>query len=121
MTIRPESAMMTGPGGLVFCVLWAIFWNCWLRRATSGLSQQKKSDVADMLLGDERRWQWLAANGTAAFFNSRAPRMILLSRLELDEHMEPCCYGDRVQRHTQDDPDTTLTLTGNSCSGNSCC
>ena len=52
--------------------------------------------AADMLLGDERRWQWLAANSTAAFFNSRAPRMILLSRLELDEYMEPCCADGNI-------------------------
>jgi hypothetical protein len=47
--------------------------------------------AADMLLGDERRWQRLTANGTAAFFSGDKPRALVLSRLELDDSVVPCC------------------------------
>jgi len=52
--------------------------------------------AADILLGDERRWQRLNANGTASFFDSRTPRMLLLSRLELDELIAPCCHSSVI-------------------------
>ncbi len=44
-------------------------------------------------MGDERRWQRLTANGTASFFDGSTPRMLLLSRLELDELVVPCCIS----------------------------
>ena len=47
--------------------------------------------AADMLLGDEGRWHGLTANGTAAFLDSGAPRMIVLSRMELDSSIVHCC------------------------------
>jgi hypothetical protein len=48
--------------------------------------------AADMLLGDERRWQSLTPNGTAAFFSGGDnPRVLVLSRLELDDSVLPCC------------------------------
>jgi hypothetical protein len=48
---------------------------------------------ADMLLGDERLWHNLPStpNGTAAFFQGSNPRMMSLSRLELDDAISPCC------------------------------
>jgi hypothetical protein len=47
--------------------------------------------AADMLLGDEQRWQRLTANGTAAFFKGEKPRFVVLSRLEPDSTVVPCC------------------------------
>ena len=47
--------------------------------------------AADMLLGDEQRWLGLSANGTAAFLHAGAPRMIVLSRMELSDSIEHCC------------------------------
>ena len=47
--------------------------------------------AADMLLGDEGRWHGLTANGTATFLDSGAPRMIVLSRMELDSSIVQCC------------------------------
>jgi hypothetical protein len=47
--------------------------------------------AADMLLGNEQRWHGLSANGTAAFLHGGlAPRMLVLSRMELDDS-ESCC------------------------------
>jgi hypothetical protein len=46
--------------------------------------------AADMLLGDERRWRSLTPNGTKSFFEGECPRMLVLSRLELDD-VNPCC------------------------------
>jgi hypothetical protein len=48
--------------------------------------------AADMLLGDEQRWQSLTPNGTASFFKSDSPRMLVLARLELDDSMRSCCF-----------------------------
>ena len=59
-----------------------------------------------MLLDDQRRWQWLAAKRTAAFFNSRAPRMILLSQFDLVEHIGNLAAMVTASR---DIPRTTLT------------
>lgn len=47
--------------------------------------------AADMLLGDEQRWESLTPAGTAAFFNGDKPRVLVLSRLELDDSVIPCC------------------------------
>jgi len=47
--------------------------------------------AADMLLGDEQRWHGLTANGTAAFFDNVVARMIVLSRMGLDNDIEQCC------------------------------
>jgi hypothetical protein len=46
--------------------------------------------AADMLLGHERRWHWLSQEGTAAFLNSSNPRMLVLSRMELNGG-DGCC------------------------------
>ena len=48
--------------------------------------------AADMLLGDEQRWHSLIPNGTASFFKSDSPRMLVLARLELDDSMRSCCF-----------------------------
>jgi len=52
--------------------------------------------AADILLVDERRWQWLNANGTASFFDGSTLRMLSLSRLELDELNAPCCHSSVI-------------------------
>jgi hypothetical protein len=46
--------------------------------------------AADVLLGDEMRWNWLYQHGTANFFESHHPRIFALSRLELDD-VDSCC------------------------------
>ena len=71
----------------------------WLRRYDTGfkLAGERLSGrivammAADMLLGDQRRWQSLTSNGTVAFFESESPRMLVLSRLELHDSIESCC------------------------------
>jgi hypothetical protein len=50
--------------------------------------------AADMLLGDEQRWHSLTPTGTASFFKSDSPRMLVLARLELDDSMRSCCFMD---------------------------
>jgi hypothetical protein len=52
--------------------------------------------AADMLLGDERKWHGLTLNGTKFFFESECPRMLVLSRLELDDSIGPCCSMDTL-------------------------
>ena len=49
--------------------------------------------AADVLLGDEIRWQWLTKHGTVAWLESSSPRMFVLSRTELDG-VESCCASD---------------------------
>jgi hypothetical protein len=52
--------------------------------------------AADMLLGDELKWHSLTLNGTKHFFESECPRMLVLSRLELDDSIGPCCSMETV-------------------------
>lgn len=47
--------------------------------------------AADMLLGDERRWQGLTPEGTVAFFEDDSPSMLVLSQLELHDSIDSCC------------------------------
>ncbi len=48
--------------------------------------------AAEILLGDEQRWQSLTPNSTASFFESDSPRMLVLARLELNDSMRSCCF-----------------------------
>ena len=50
--------------------------------------------AADMLFGDELQWHSLSPNGTVAFFDSDSPRMLVLSRLELDHSIDSCCSNE---------------------------
>jgi hypothetical protein len=52
--------------------------------------------AADMLLGHERRWHGLSQEGTAAFLNNSKPRMLVLSRMELNGG-DGCCSMKSVQ------------------------
>lgn len=50
--------------------------------------------AADVLLGDDQRWHGLNYNGTASFFENGRPRMLVLSRLELNDAVASCCSMD---------------------------